>query len=439
LNTRLTTAAILAAAIATPAFAQSFTVVVGEDDVVPGVGAVDTITGISVNNLGQFVVEANTDNTDTDIDEVLLLDGITNVIAREGDPVAGTGVGGPPLLGSVGDFDLTNTGSVAANFFLDNTTGSGDNSGIYFGSGPFNQVLQESDAVTAPGAPAGSTYIGFFAPKVAAGGIYASVSIDDPAVSGLVRGLVRFDQTTSAQTIVAIENETLPFLGGELINDIETSIDETDVNNAGNVLFGANVGTDVGRDSLIYLTGTGVIAREGDASPVAGLDFNSLAGAEVALGDGGDVAFTADIGDDSSVDGAIFLNGSLFAREGDAAPGLPGRTFGSNILNSNLRLDAAGNLLFLSDLDGSSSEDGVLYYNDTPLLVEGVSQIAGRTVEQLLSADGNLAFSDDGSFAIVEVVLEDSINAAVLIAIPEPATAGLLGVAGLTLLRRRRA
>lgn len=67
---------------------RTFTIetVVVEGDDVPGVGRITRIDNLAVNDAGQTLVEADTDNPDTALDSILLLDG--ELLLREGDPLA---------------------------------------------------------------------------------------------------------------------------------------------------------------------------------------------------------------------------------------------------------------------------------------------------------------------------------------------------------------
>ena len=95
-----------------------------EGDAVPGVGAITRIDNLAVNDLGEWLVEADTDNADTDADQVVIRDG--SLYLREGDALA------DPAGATINTFDsinLNNQGHSGWNFFLSGTAGSGDDSG----------------------------------------------------------------------------------------------------------------------------------------------------------------------------------------------------------------------------------------------------------------------------------------------------------------------
>ena len=64
-------------------FTVQAVVLVGDE--VPGVGLITSIDNIAVNYYGQWLVEADTDNPDTNADSVLLFDGV--LILREGSKI----------------------------------------------------------------------------------------------------------------------------------------------------------------------------------------------------------------------------------------------------------------------------------------------------------------------------------------------------------------
>jgi hypothetical protein len=437
-NTSITISAGLAVvAMSAAAFGQSFTIVAQEGETVPNIGDITRLDGVYVNNFGQWLVEADTSNSDTDADSVVL--GNLGLFQREGQPIDG---GTTFLLDGFDDFDLDNAGNLAQNLFIDGTlNGNDDDSGIYYNG---MLLIQEDSGIAAAGIPTGSaTAAGFFGVKTNdSGSILGRISLDEPGGSSILSSLITFDSNGSNAQVLAIEGDTLPGLGGELLNDIESSPDEWDYNNSGQALFGIDIDSDTSTDGAIYLTGVGLLAREGSASPVAGLNYDGLGSSELALGDGGDYVFNAGIDTGSNVDDSIVVyNGNVIAREGDLAPGFTDRFYDSLTI-STFDIDASGNVLWSVGLSGDTDTDEVIYLNDQVLIQEGVSVIDGLLVTGISQSEQTLQLSDDGSWAIVELVVEDkdgnSADAAVLILIPEPATVGLLAMAAPLFLRRRR-
>lgn len=420
-------AALVVAGLTTAASAQTFQVIAQEGQPVGGIANVQFVNNLKVNNSGSLFYELDLDNATTE-DLVVLLDG--NVLYQQGTtPLAGF------TFDFIDDMHITNGGDLVYNASLDGTPGgSSDDTGVFFN---MDRVIAEGSAPTAPGAPAGSFYSGFFGVKGNdSGNLLVRASINDAGTT--LSSLVTANSDGSNQQILAIEGGTLPGLGGAIINDIETDSDEFDFNNAGDAIFGLDVGPNTTDDTVIYHSTLGVLAREGSASPLSGVNYSSLASSEVAINNSGDVVFTADLDTgDTANDYAIIKNGDILLREGDAAPNVAGR-FVQTLSSTPLALDDAGNLLFVADLDGDTVDDRVLYYNDSVLLREGVSMIDGLLVETIETLDDSLSISDNGQYVFVDVQLEGGLQTAVLITIPEPTSFGLLGAAAAGLLLRRR-
>src|SRR5690554_1039616 len=122
-------AAVVAGAVAAPqadAGLLDVNALVLEGDSVTGVGVVTRIDNLAVNNNGEWLVELDTDNPDTGRDTVMLLNG--DVYLREGDAIE-------PVPATISSFDACNlnaNGNNGWNIFLDGTSGTNDDSGVYF-------------------------------------------------------------------------------------------------------------------------------------------------------------------------------------------------------------------------------------------------------------------------------------------------------------------
>ena len=186
----------------------SISTVLQEGDLVPGVGTVTRIDNLAVNDVGSWIVEADTDHSNTDADSVLVRDGV--LLLREGDPLA------LPVGASLDSFDslgINDPGDSAWNFFLDGTAGTNDDSGVYFGT---QLLIQEGDLSTAPEFAAGTPYVGFFEVKLNdQNQALLAASVDDPTVSSSVdQALVRLDIGPSGallgESVVVAEGNFLP-------------------------------------------------------------------------------------------------------------------------------------------------------------------------------------------------------------------------------------
>jgi hypothetical protein len=219
----------------------------------------------------------------------------------------------------------------------------------------------------------------------------------------------------------------------------------------------------------------GLVAREGDAAPGAGTGVNYNSFFDPVLNGAGQTAFVATLtgmGVTASNDRGIWSEGAgsigspgLVAREGDAAPGT-GQGVNYSTLSTSFVLNGAGQIAFSATLTGpgvtgandtgiwASDPDGLLtliartgdlfdiddepltqdFRTITDLSLHGFSVSGGEDGRPTFFNDaGQLAFLasfSDGSSGIFVTTITQPI--------PEPATAALLAVGGLTVLVRRR-
>lgn len=97
--------------------AQVLSVVIKDGDPIAGVGNVTLVNTVAVNDQGSILVECDTDNANTNIDEAVVKDGV--LFLREGQALA------LPAGASIGSFDdlgLNVNGNSGWNFFLDGLT-----------------------------------------------------------------------------------------------------------------------------------------------------------------------------------------------------------------------------------------------------------------------------------------------------------------------------
>ena len=246
--------------LATTAPAQ-ITPALAEGDVVAGVGTVTRIDNLAINDFGQWLVEADTDNTNTDTDQVLVRDGA--LYLQEGQALPA-----PPgaTLDSFDSINLNNNGDSGWNFFLDGTSGTGDDSGIYFNTA---LVIQESDISTAPEFTPGTPYIGFFDAKIRANnsdGLMSIASVDDPAIASSVdRAIVRIQHDGAGNLVsesVLRKEGDIPPGQTEAVADFGTGPHQSAFNDGGAILHFVDLAGDTGMDGCFYLDDT-LLAQKG--------------------------------------------------------------------------------------------------------------------------------------------------------------------------------
>jgi hypothetical protein len=219
-----------------------------------------------------------------------------------------------------------------------------------------------------------------------------------------------------SDTLVARTGDAVPGSGGAVLTGFLFS---PQLNDAGEVAFSApltGAGVTDENDFAIFADGA-IVVREGDAAPgVGGAVLDTLFSA-LALNDAGEVAFRARLsgaGVTDETDTGIFTSGALVARAGDAAPGAGGAVFSDFGFES--KLNDAGEVAFRGFLTGA----GVTDENDAGIFASGA--LVARTGDAAPGA-GGAVFNSFGLIDVSGFELND---------LGETAFAALLGGAGVT-------
>lgn len=403
----------------------TITAVVLEGDDVAGVGLVTLINNIAVNSSGAWLVECDTNNANTDADEVLVRNGALDW--REDDLMVA------PAAARLGSFDsvtLDDGGRSGYNFFLTNTGGLTNDSGIYAylqpGQSAFDgTVLVVQESGDAPGFTAGTPFIGFFDVKVAGGYLWSVASVDDPNIASTVdRGL--YIMTSDPDTggiatfnLVAREEEVLPGQV-ESVADFGTGPHNSAMNANGQALFIADLNGSTATDGVIYLydgLDRLIMAQEGGASPVKGRTWLTLTSSRLDLSDTGHYVHTGTLSGDTTSDLLLVRDGVKFRQEGDPVPGLPAGGFTFTGFGSGpLEVSDAGEVLWYGDWnDADTTIDEGLFLDDTLLVQEGVTTIDGVVVDILRGIEDGYHMSSNGRYIIFEAVLVGGTEGAFLI------------------------
>jgi len=389
-------------------------VVVQEGDAVPGVGAVTTIAEVSVNDVGDVIVEADTDNADLDADAVVLLDGV--LAFREGQAVSA------PAGATLDGFDsitggFSDDGDVVWNLFLDGTGGFDDDSGVYEND---TLLFQEGSMLTVGDITPGSPWLGFFDVEQNDSDQFLVLgSVDDPAIASSVdRVLVLFDRDAgggiSGATLVAREGQVLPGQT-EPVEDMETGTNNVALNDAGQVLFIAELEGDPSADHAIYLDDA-LVAQEGSPSPVENRDWQSLSLAEIDLDDAGGWVVSGDLDGSPADDAVIATDEGVLVREGDTLPAIAPfmiTSFGTTGSSGPVFLGNNGNVLWSAEWDAGARKG--LFLNDRLLLEVGVTMVGGMVLEDIFAVSEGYTLSPDGERVVVRARLFGSVDVALLI------------------------
>lgn len=426
------------------AFPTTITMIVKEGDNVAGVGNISSGFGASdnftVNNSGQWIVESDTNNADTNIDGVLLSGtgaGAFALYQQEGSAVTS------PAGASLDSWDsirINNLGNASFNNFLAGTGSTSTDSGVYYNS---DLVIQESTFATAPGFSANTPYIGWFETYINDNNdILMVASVDDIAIASTVdRALVKVNGLSLTETLYAKEGDSP--VAGRFITDFGTGPHQTAWTNSGYALYFADIdGTTTDDGLVVWSNGVSstIVAREGQPVPgVPGRNYLTLTGALDANNAGSWV--TVATMDGATTDNLVVLrNGTdVIAREGSSLASIGGIFTFTGFGSGAVLIDAKDDVVWFGDWnDADTTRDTGIFMNDQLIVQEGVTQIGGILLKSISGVQDNLAMSDDGRWIMFEGVLDGDIEGAFIIEVPEPATLALVAAGGLLLVRRRR-
>ena len=407
-------AATLGAATSCVFAGQQVTPIVLEGDSIAGVGAVNFINNIAVNNDGHWFVEVDTDFSNTD-EDVVLLDP-NGVFLREGFG----GLSAPPgvIIDSFDSVTLNDLGIGGFNHFIDPLPGDQD-SGVYLGT---TLAIQESDISTSPDFSAGTVYTGFLDVKINDNNdLLVVASVDDPAISSTTdRALVIVSGAT--ETVIAKEGDVPPGQT-EAVTDFGTGPHQSAFNDMGDVFYFVDLGGATSTDDgVLYLNST-IIAQEGSPSPVAGRNYEFLSSRGIGLNNNGSTVFKANLTGDSADDEVIIVDGAVFKREGEAPP-VPGSfaltSFGTG--SGPVHISDNGRVLWFGDWDDPNTDvDTGLFLDDQLLVQEGVTTVGGVVVDAISSGADAFFISDNGEWVIFEATLVGGVDGAFLINVQNPA------------------
>ncbi len=387
-----------------------------EGDPIAGLGNVTSITNVSINSSGQWLISINSDNPDANANSALV---DNSIVVREGDN-AGIPAWPAATLRFFNSMPINENGDRAHNHSLNGTAGNNDDSGIYFN----NQILiQEGQASTSPGLSPGTPYIGFFRTLInESNQVVVVASIDDPAIASttdramMLLTVDALGNLVSEQVIVK-EGDVLPGQA-QAVTDFETDNRSYAFNNSGNLIYIAKFGA--APDRAVYIDNT-LIAIEGAMDPVTGRLWESLASKPVHMNEMGGYVFRGNLDGDTTTDEIIVKNGTTkVVQEGDSLPAIAPFVitgFGSG----PIFIDNSDNVLWYGDWDDpDTSIDTGLFLNDQLLIQENVTMIGGLLVDTIRGVTNGFTMSDDGSYALVRVVFAGNIDGAVLIQFGSP-------------------
>ncbi len=388
-----------------------------EGDAVAGVGAITRVDNININNQGRWFGEADTNNANTDADQVLITNGLSLVL-REGQamllPVGAT-------LSSLDSIQLNNNNDSSYNHFLDGTVGLNDDSGIYFND---TLVIQESFISTAAGFSAGTPYIGFFETKLNDSNLIAVMaSVDDPAIASTVDRAIVLAQVDGAgallgETVLAKEGDILAGQT-EAVTDFGTGPHSLALNNAGAVMFVADLAGDTLLDGVVYIDQT-IVAQEGSPSPLAGRNWRILStSTRLDLNDAGAWALAGTLDGDTASDLVVLSSTGFVAQEGASltAAGLESFTY-TSFGSGPVAIDNQGRTLYYAQFSDPVTATNKGLFRDGELLVrQGVDLVDGVVISTLRGIQDGYAASSNGAFTVFEAELTIGVEGLFLLSV----------------------
>ncbi len=224
-------------------------------------------------------------------------------------------------------------------------------------------------------------------------GLSAAQDASAEALPGRVRGSVL------TVTLVVREGDLPPGGGGNPV----TTLGSPFTDGVGNVGFTGAVDAGGSSDAFVWVD-SGIVWRNSDAL------VNMLSGAEstMGVGDSGEFLYSP------SVDGgdAVWSEGGLVLRGGDAAPGFPVGTL--NVFNSRPTLLPGGAGYWIAGFDesGGGSDGRVLYTSpsatagDVSVVLRSDDMVGGFTIDRPSGVGFDYQISDDGSHHIHDLLMD---------------------------------
>ncbi|MCA9286154.1 MAG: hypothetical protein KDA22_13095 [Phycisphaerales bacterium] len=400
----------------------TITRLLAEGDPVEGVGNVTAIDAIAVNDSGEWMVEADTDNPDTATDGVVLRSG--KLFVREGQALDA------PAGASIGSFDsvnLNSAGKTGWNLFLDGPPSNAD-SGIFYET---TLLIQEGDFSTSAGLSPDTPYVGFFEARINdLDQILMVASVDDPKIASTVDRVVMWvnydrDNRSFTETLLFKEGGPMPDTG-EAAVDFGTGPENIAIDGSGAALILASLTGDSATNVGLFLDDS-LVVRKGDPSPEDGLTYSlSTSSTRIDLNNAGDIVFRSSLsGGPTDTNQMIVRNGAKYAQKGDVAPSLDGDPTITGFGNGPTRVGDDGEVVWYAEVSGDTATNQVLYKGDVPILRKGVTVVDGMVVTTIggTTATGNItegfAISPSGRYVIVRSVLDSTTTTALLIDLGE--------------------
>lgn len=364
------------------------------DDVVPGIGSVESVDFINVNDAKMWTALAIT-NADALTDACYLRGGFLSM--REGMELAfpaGT------TLNAFEAFALNKRGDIAT-VIVARIPGVAN----LKDSMAWNlRILgSKDDPFIDPLVPPGTVWNGFDVVRVndrneflVSGDVKANIAPSNRDI--LIKYQLDDLGNVVSRNILTIRGKILTDFGGVIVANMPINENAFALNNKGDVLNVLTITTNV---SYVFRNMVEALAVDGTSSPV-NRNWTGLINSKVALNDRGDYVLTGTVTGDPNTDFLIVKNGVKFAQEGDILPELSDQPIATGS-NAPINIGNNGDVFWHTGVLGGSTEAYMRNY--TPILRRG-QDVGGKTVTKLEILDTSFHASPNGRYFACGVDLD---------------------------------
>jgi hypothetical protein len=211
----------------------------------------------------------------------------------------------------------------------------------------------------------------------------------------------------------------------EPVADFGTGPHQTAFNDVGDALYFVDLAGSTATDGCVYhYDGLDrlLYAQEGSPSPVAGRNWTTLSSPELDINNKAEYVYSGTLDGDPGTASLLVKNNTKFKQEGDPAPGVsPGGFALTSFGSGPLEISDGGQVVWYGDWDQPDTDiDTGLFLDETLLVQEGVTELAGSVVDTLRGVEDGYHMSNNGAYIIFEAVLLDGRDGAFLISLGAP-------------------
>jgi len=383
------------------ATAQTPTTLVAEHDTIIGMGAVTSLTNVSINDNKMWVTLTDTDLADSNTDGCLLRNGF--VTLREGAILFSPA---NSLLDDFASIALTNRGDLG--MLLKVKTGSAIYDGAFWNLLP---VALKDSVINSPILGPNSTWLKMDVIKMNGN--------NDMLILGEIQNTAIGGATSKEDALVRYRLDTL----GNLLETTVLWTKGMDVPAMGTTVstLGSSehlLALNARGDYFTTISGVGVVAllinadlkvaQEGDPSPVPGRIWNNLSLPKVALNDRGGYVFSGALLNDPTylvVKGQMddIANQAKFVAAGDILPAFSTQALGNGSA-APMYLSNNGDVFWRAQTP-NTTEDAYMR-NYEPIIQLNKTVVAGNLVTKVEGSENAFAISPNGRFLIGRVELQ---------------------------------